>query len=40
MPLDFILESSVLVIVTAVASGVIPAAIAAKTLAPAVVRDE
>jgi putative ABC transport system permease protein len=40
VPLDFIVESSVLVIVTAVASGVIPAAIAAKTLAPAVVRDE
>lgn len=40
VPLDFIVESSALVIVTAVASGVIPAAIAAKTLAPSVVRDE
>lgn len=40
MPLDFIVESTILTVVTAVVSGVIPARIAAKTLAPSVIRDE
>lgn len=40
VPYDFIVESSVLVVVTAVASGVLPASVAARTPAPSVVRDE
>jgi putative ABC transport system permease protein len=40
VPFDFLLESSTLVILTAVISGILPARIAAKTVAPQVVRDE
>ncbi len=40
IPFDFILQSSTLVILTSILSGIYPAKIAAKTLAPSVVRDE
>jgi len=40
VPYDFLIESSIMVVLTAVVSGLIPAQIAAKTLAPQVVRDE
>jgi len=40
VPFDFILQSSTLVILTSVLSGIYPARIAARTLAPSVVRDE
>jgi len=40
LPVQFLLESGLLVFVTAILSGLIPARIAARTLAPSVVRDE
>ncbi|CAN5275656.1 FtsX-like permease family protein [soil metagenome] len=40
VPYDFILQSSTLVILTSVLSGIYPARMAASTLAPSVVRDE
>ena len=40
IPVDFIVESGILVLVTAIASGIPPARLAARTLAPSVVRDE
>lgn len=40
IPYDFIVQSSVLVILTSVLSGIYPARIAARTLAPSVVRDQ
>jgi len=40
IPFDFIWQSSTLVILTSILSGIYPANIAAKTLAPSVVRDE
>jgi putative ABC transport system permease protein len=40
VPFDFILQSSILVIGTAILSAVIPANMAARTLAPMAVRDE
>lgn len=40
IPYDFLLQSSLLVLITAVASAAIPARIAARTLAPSVIRDE
>jgi putative ABC transport system permease protein len=40
VPFDFIVQSSILVIGTAVLSAVVPAKMAARTLAPAAVRDE
>ncbi|MBS1994524.1 MAG: FtsX-like permease family protein, partial [Cyanobacteria bacterium SZAS LIN-3] len=40
VPFDFIAQSTILVIVTAVLSAVVPAKMAARTLAPAAVRDE
>jgi putative ABC transport system permease protein len=40
VPYDFILQSSTLVILTSVLSGIYPARMAARTLAPSVVRDE
>ncbi|HEY9731299.1 MAG TPA: FtsX-like permease family protein [Drouetiella sp.] len=40
VPYDFLLEASVLVLLTSILSGIIPARFAAKTLAPQVVREE
>lgn len=40
LPTEFLLQSSVLVFITAVLAGLIPARLAARTLAPSVVRDE
>ncbi|HND06442.1 MAG TPA: hypothetical protein PL012_12220, partial [Candidatus Obscuribacter sp.] len=40
IPYDFIVQSSILVVATAVASACLPARLAASTLAPAVIRDE
>jgi putative ABC transport system permease protein len=40
VPFDFIVQSSILVIGTALLSAVVPAKMAARTLAPAAVRDE
>lgn len=40
IPFDFIVQSSFLVLVTAVASAALPAKVAAKTPAPEVIRDE
>jgi putative ABC transport system permease protein len=40
IPWDFIAQSTVLVLVTAVASAAVPASMAARTLAPSVIRDE
>jgi putative ABC transport system permease protein len=40
MPIEFLLESGLLVFVTALIAGLIPARLAARTLAPSVVRDE
>jgi len=40
VPFDFIIQSTILVVFTAVLSAVIPAKMAARTLAPAAVRDE
>ncbi|MBU6455262.1 MAG: ABC transporter permease, partial [Cyanobacteria bacterium REEB67] len=40
VPYDFILQSGILVIITAVLSAVLPARMAARTLAPAEVHDE
>jgi putative ABC transport system permease protein len=40
LPFAFLGESAVLVFVTAIVSGLIPAQLAARTLAPSVVRDE
>jgi putative ABC transport system permease protein len=40
VPYDFILQSSTLVILTSILSGIYPARMAARTLAPSVVRDE
>jgi putative ABC transport system permease protein len=40
IPYDFIVQSSILVILTSVLSGIYPARIAARTLAPSVVRDQ
>lgn len=40
VPYDFLFEASVLVLLTAILSGIIPARFAAKTVAPQVVREE
>jgi ABC-type antimicrobial peptide transport system permease subunit len=40
LPVEFLIESGLLVFVTAILSGVLPARLAARTLAPSVVRDE
>jgi putative ABC transport system permease protein len=40
MPVEFLLESGLLVFLTALIAGLIPARLAARTLAPSVVRDE
>jgi putative ABC transport system permease protein len=40
LPIEFLVESSLLVFVTALIAGLIPARLAARTLAPSVVRDE
>lgn len=40
VPYDFLIQSSIVVLATAVLSGILPARMAAKTLAPQVVRDE
>lgn len=40
VPYDFLLEASILVLLTSILSGIIPARFAAKTVAPQVVRDE
>jgi putative ABC transport system permease protein len=40
VPYEFILESTLLVFVTALVAAIIPAKMAARTLAPGVVRDE
>lgn len=40
VPYDFLVQSSVVVFATAILSGILPAKMAAKTLAPQVVRDE
>ena len=40
VPWDFLLQSTVLVVFTAILAGIVPARMAARTLAPSVVRDE
>jgi putative ABC transport system permease protein len=40
VPWDFLLQSTALVVVTAILAGIVPARMAARTLAPSVVRDE
>lgn len=40
VPYDFLVESSILVLMTSILSGIIPARFAAKTVAPQVVREE
>ncbi|MBS2004799.1 MAG: FtsX-like permease family protein, partial [Cyanobacteria bacterium SZAS LIN-5] len=40
VPYDFLIESSILVLLTSVLSGIVPARFAAKTVAPQVVREE
>lgn len=40
VPYDFLVQSSIVVLATAILSGILPARMAAKTLAPQVVRDE
>jgi putative ABC transport system permease protein len=40
LPVEFLVESGLLVFITAILSGVLPARLAARTLAPSVVRDE
>lgn len=40
IPYDFLIQSSLLVLLTAIVSAVVPARMAARTLAPSVIRDE
>jgi len=40
IPFDFVVQSSILLIATAIVAGLIPARLAARTIAPEVVRDE
>jgi putative ABC transport system permease protein len=40
VPADFLLQSSALVVLTAIVAGIIPARLAARTLAPSVIKDE
>ncbi len=40
LPADFLVQSTLLVVATAILAGIIPARLAARTLAPSVVRDE